>query len=53
MYPKTLVFGYISLFIWDYNMIAGEVLDKPESVSLTNVSVDLRGFNGIVKMYAK
>jgi lipid-binding SYLF domain-containing protein len=36
-----------------YNMRAGDVLEKPESVSLTNVSVDLRGFNDIVKMYAK
>jgi hypothetical protein len=36
-----------------YNLNAGEVLDKPESVSLTNVSVDLRGFSDIVKMYAK
>lgn len=29
------------------------VLDKPESVSLTNVPADLRGFNDIVKMYAE
>ncbi len=36
-----------------YKMKAGEVLDKPESVNLTNVSVDLRGFSDIVKMYAK
>jgi lipid-binding SYLF domain-containing protein len=36
-----------------YKMRAGEVLEKPESVSLTNVSVDLRGFSDIVKMYAK
>ena len=36
-----------------YKMNAGEVLDKPESVNLTNVSVDFRGFSDIVKMYAK
>jgi len=36
-----------------YKMRAGDVLEKPESVSLTNVSVDLRGFSDIVKMYAK
>ena len=36
-----------------YKMRAGEVLEKPESVNLTNVSVDLRGFSDIVKMYAK
>ncbi len=36
-----------------YKMRAGEVLEKPESVSLTNVSTDLRGFSDIVKMYAK
>jgi len=36
-----------------YKMKAGEVLDKPESVSLTNVSADLRGFSDTVKMYAK
>jgi lipid-binding SYLF domain-containing protein len=36
-----------------YKMKAGEVLDKPESVNLTNVSVDLRGFSDTVKMYAK
>ncbi|MBA4182695.1 MAG: lipid-binding SYLF domain-containing protein [Acidobacteria bacterium] len=36
-----------------YKMKAGEVLDKPESVNLTNVSADLRGFSDIVKLYAK
>jgi lipid-binding SYLF domain-containing protein len=36
-----------------YKMRAGAVLDKPESVNLTSVSVDLRGFSDIVKMYAK
>ncbi|HXG84243.1 MAG TPA: lipid-binding SYLF domain-containing protein [Pyrinomonadaceae bacterium] len=36
-----------------YKMKAGEVLDKPESVNLTNVSADLRGFSDIIKMYAK
>ncbi len=36
-----------------YNMKAGEVLEKPESVNLTNVSVDLRGFSDTVKIYAK
>lgn len=36
-----------------YKMRAGAILEKPESVSLTNVSVDLRGFSDIVKMYAK
>jgi len=36
-----------------YKMKAGEVLEKPESVNLTNVSVDLRGFSDTVKMYAK
>ena len=36
-----------------YKMKAGEVLDKPESVRLTNVSADLRGFSNTVKMYAK
>ncbi len=36
-----------------YKMRAGEVLEKPESVNLTNVSVDLRGFSDIVKTYAK
>ncbi len=36
-----------------YKMRAGEVLEKPESVNLTNVSVDLRGFSDIVKIYAK
>lgn len=36
-----------------YKMKASEVLEKPESVNLTNVSVDLRGFADIVKMYAK
>lgn len=36
-----------------YKMKAGEVLQKPESVRLTDVSVDLRGFSDIVKMYAK
>jgi lipid-binding SYLF domain-containing protein len=36
-----------------YKMKAGEVLDKPESVNLTNVSADLRGFSDTIKMYAK
>ncbi len=36
-----------------YKMRAGAVLEKPESVSLTNVSPDLRGFSDIVKIYAK
>ena len=36
-----------------YKMKAGEVLDKPESVNLTNVSADLRGFSDTVKLYAK
>ncbi len=36
-----------------YKMKAGEVLEKPESVNLTNVSADLRGFSDIIKMYAK
>jgi len=36
-----------------YKMKAGEVLDKPESINLTNVSVDLRGFSDTVKLYAK
>lgn len=36
-----------------YKMKAGEVLEKPESVNLTNVSADLRGFSETVKMYAK
>lgn len=36
-----------------YKMRAGAVLEKPESVSLTNVSADLRGFSDIVKIYAK
>lgn len=36
-----------------YKMRAGAVLDKPESVALTNVSVDLRGFSDLVKLYAK
>lgn len=36
-----------------YKMNAGEILEKPESVSLTNISVDLRGFTDIVKFYAK
>lgn len=36
-----------------YKMKAGEVLDKPESVNLTNVAIDLRRFSDIVKLYAK
>ena len=36
-----------------YKMNAGEILEKPESVSLTDISVDLRGFTDIVKFYAK
>jgi lipid-binding SYLF domain-containing protein len=36
-----------------YKMKAGEVLDKPESVNLTNVSADLRNFSETVKQYAK
>lgn len=36
-----------------YKMKAGEVLDKPESVNLTNVSTDLRNFSETVKQYAK
>lgn len=36
-----------------YKMKAGEILEKPESVSLTNISVDLRGYTDIVKFYAK
>lgn len=36
-----------------YNMKAGEVLARPESVNLTNVSVDLRGFSDTVKIYAR
>jgi len=36
-----------------YKMKAGEVLDKPESVNLTNVSANLRGFSDTVKLYAK
>lgn len=36
-----------------YKMKAGEVLEKPESVNLTNVSADLRGFSDTVKMFAK
>jgi len=36
-----------------YKMRAGAVLEKPESVSLANVSPDLRGFSDIVKIYAK
>ncbi|MDQ3041573.1 MAG: lipid-binding SYLF domain-containing protein [Acidobacteriota bacterium] len=36
-----------------YKMRAGAVLEKPESVSLANVSADLRGFSDIVKIYAK
>ena len=36
-----------------YKMRAGAVLEKPESVSLTNVSPDLRGFSDTVKIYAK
>ena len=36
-----------------YKMRAGAVLEKPESVNLTNVSPDLRGFSDIVKIYAK
>lgn len=35
-----------------YKMKAGEVLEKPESVNLTNVSADLRGFSDSIKMYA-
>jgi lipid-binding SYLF domain-containing protein len=36
-----------------YKMNAGEILEKPESVGLTNISVDLRGFTDIIKFYAK
>ncbi len=36
-----------------YKMKAHEVLEKPESVKLTNVSADLRNFSETVKQYAK
>lgn len=36
-----------------YKMKAFEVLDKPESVSMTNVSSDLQNFSNTVKQYAK
>ncbi len=36
-----------------YKMNAFDILEKPESVSLTNISVDLRGFTDLVKFYAK
>ena len=36
-----------------YNMKAGEVSAKPESVNLTDGSVDLRGFTDTVKLYAR
>lgn len=35
-----------------YKMKAFEVLQKPESMSLTNISPDLRGFSETVKAYA-
>ena len=34
-----------------YKMNAGEILEKPESVSLTNISLDLHGFTDIVKFW--
>lgn len=36
-----------------YKMKAGEVLARPESISLANVSVDLRRFSDTVKIYAR
>ncbi len=36
-----------------YKMKAFEVLDKPESVSMTTVSSDLQNFSNTVKQYAK
>ena len=36
-----------------YGMKAGQVLERPESVNLTNVSPDLRRFADTVRMYAK
>jgi lipid-binding SYLF domain-containing protein len=36
-----------------YKMKAGEVLARPESISLANVAVDLRGFSDTVKIYAR
>ena len=36
-----------------YKMKAFEILEKPESVSMTNVSSDLQNFSSTVKQYAK
>ncbi len=36
-----------------YKMKAHEVLEKPESVNLTNLSADLQNFSEMVKQYAK
>ena len=36
-----------------YGMNAGQVLERPESVNMANVSVDLRAFSDAVRMYAK